>query len=63
MSAKSRAKEKTDQAKGQSAILHAAERKGVILIAIASHGRTGLPQVFYGSVVAKDSTGYGWLST
>jgi nucleotide-binding universal stress UspA family protein len=34
------------------AILHAAEREGVDLIAIASHGRSGLSQVFYGSVAA-----------
>jgi nucleotide-binding universal stress UspA family protein len=34
------------------AILHAAEREGADLIAIASHGRSGLSQVFYGSVAA-----------
>ena len=34
------------------AILHAAEREGADLIAMASHGRTGLSQVFYGSVAA-----------
>jgi len=34
------------------AILNAAEREGADLIAIASHGRSGLPQVFYGSVAA-----------
>jgi nucleotide-binding universal stress UspA family protein len=34
------------------AILDAAEREGVDLIAMASHGRSGLTQVFYGSVAA-----------
>jgi nucleotide-binding universal stress UspA family protein len=34
------------------AIINAAEREGVDLIAIASHGRSGLSQVFYGSVAA-----------
>lgn len=34
------------------AILGAAESEGADLIAIASHGRTGLPRVFYGSVAA-----------
>jgi nucleotide-binding universal stress UspA family protein len=34
------------------AIIDAAEREGVDLIAIASHGRSGLPRVFYGSVAA-----------
>ena len=34
------------------AILNAAECEGVDLIAMASHGRTGLGQVFYGSVAA-----------
>ena len=34
------------------AIINAAEREGADLIAIASHGRSGLPQVFYGSVAA-----------
>lgn len=34
------------------AIIDAAEREGADLIAMASHGRTGLPQVFYGSVAA-----------
>ena len=34
------------------AILSAAEGEGADLIAIASHGRTGLAQVFYGSVAA-----------
>lgn len=34
------------------AIINAAEREGADLIAIASHGRTGLSQVFYGSVAA-----------
>lgn len=33
-------------------ILTAAEREGADLIAIASHGRSGLSQVFYGSVAA-----------
>ena len=33
-----------------NAIIRAAEREGVDLIAMASHGRTGLSQVFYGSV-------------
>ena len=32
------------------AILNTAEREGADLIALASHGRTGLSQVFYGSV-------------
>ena len=35
-----------------NAIIRAAEREGVDLIAMASHGRTGLSQVFYGSVAA-----------
>ena len=34
------------------AIIDAAEREEADLIAMASHGRTGLPQVFYGSVAA-----------
>jgi nucleotide-binding universal stress UspA family protein len=34
------------------AIINAAEREGADLIAMASHGRTGLPRVFYGSVAA-----------
>mgnify|MGYP001815205673 CR=1 FL=1 len=34
------------------AIIDAAEREAADLIALASHGRTGLPQVFYGSVAA-----------
>ena len=34
------------------AIITAAEREKVDLIAIASHGRTGLSRVFYGSVAA-----------
>jgi nucleotide-binding universal stress UspA family protein len=34
------------------AIINAAERQDADLIAMASHGRTGLPQVFYGSVAA-----------
>ena len=34
------------------AIIRAAEREGVDLIAMASHGRSGLSQVFYGSVAA-----------
>ena len=33
-------------------IIDVAEREGVDLIAMASHGRTGLPRVFYGSVTA-----------
>lgn len=33
-------------------ILDAAEREGVGLIAMASHGRSGLARVFYGSVTA-----------
>jgi nucleotide-binding universal stress UspA family protein len=33
-------------------ILDVAKREGVDLIAIASHGRSGLPRVFYGSVAA-----------
>jgi nucleotide-binding universal stress UspA family protein len=33
-------------------ITKATEREGVDLIAMASHGRTGLPRVFYGSVAA-----------
>ena len=33
-------------------IIQRAEEEGVDLIALASHGRTGLPQVFYGSVAA-----------
>lgn len=35
-----------------TAILDAAEREQVDLIAMASHGRTGLSRVFYGSVAA-----------
>ena len=34
------------------AIINAAEREDADIIAMASHGRTGLPQVFYGSVAA-----------
>ena len=34
------------------AIISAAERENADLIAIASHGRTGLSRVFYGSVAA-----------
>ncbi len=34
------------------AIIEVAQREDVQLIAIASHGRTGLSQVFYGSVAA-----------
>jgi nucleotide-binding universal stress UspA family protein len=34
------------------AIIATAEREGADLIAIASHGRSGLSQVFYGSVAA-----------
>ena len=34
------------------AILNTAEREGADLIALTSHGRTGLSQVFYGSVAA-----------
>jgi nucleotide-binding universal stress UspA family protein len=34
------------------AIIRAAEREGADLIAMASHGRSGLSQVFYGSVAA-----------
>jgi nucleotide-binding universal stress UspA family protein len=34
------------------AIITTAEREGADLIAIASHGRSGLSQVFYGSVAA-----------
>ena len=33
-------------------IIEVAEREGVDLIAMASHGRTGLSHVFYGSVAA-----------
>jgi nucleotide-binding universal stress UspA family protein len=33
-------------------IINVAEREGVDLIAMASHGRTGLARVFYGSVAA-----------
>lgn len=35
-----------------AAILNAAEREGCDLIAMASHGRSGLQRVFYGSVAA-----------
>jgi len=35
-----------------STIIKVAEREGVDLIAMASHGRTGLSHVFYGSVAA-----------
>jgi len=34
------------------AIINAAESEGVDLIALASHGRSGLSRVFYGSVAA-----------
>ena len=34
------------------AILDVAEREGADLIAMASHGRSGLAQVFYGSIAA-----------
>lgn len=33
-------------------IIQTAEAENVDLIALASHGRTGLPQVFYGSIAA-----------
>jgi nucleotide-binding universal stress UspA family protein len=33
-------------------IINVAEQEGADLIAMASHGRTGLPRVFYGSVAA-----------
>ena len=33
-------------------IIKVAEREGADLVAIASHGRTGLPRVFYGSIAA-----------
>jgi nucleotide-binding universal stress UspA family protein len=33
-------------------IINAAEREGAELIAMASHGRTGMARVFYGSVAA-----------
>jgi len=35
-----------------STIINIAEREGADLIAMASHGRTGLSRVFYGSVAA-----------
>jgi nucleotide-binding universal stress UspA family protein len=35
-----------------SSIINMAEREGVDLIAMASHGRSGLARVFYGSVAA-----------
>jgi nucleotide-binding universal stress UspA family protein len=35
-----------------STIIQVAEREGADLIAMASHGRTGLSRVFYGSVAA-----------
>ncbi|MGD2155745.1 MAG: universal stress protein [Anaerolineales bacterium] len=35
-----------------STIIHVAERVGADLIALASHGRSGLARVFYGSVAA-----------
>jgi len=35
-----------------STIIRVAEREGADLIAMASHGRTGLARVFYGSVAA-----------
>jgi nucleotide-binding universal stress UspA family protein len=41
-----------DQGPVVNAISHAADREGADLIAIASHGRSGLSQVFYGSVAA-----------
>jgi nucleotide-binding universal stress UspA family protein len=34
------------------AIIETAQREGADLIAMASHGRSGLSQVFYGSVAA-----------
>jgi nucleotide-binding universal stress UspA family protein len=40
------------QGSAVQAITKTAEREGVDLIAMASHGRTGLSQVFYGSVAA-----------
>jgi len=33
-------------------IMDAAQAEGADLIALSSHGRTGLPEVFYGSVAA-----------
>jgi nucleotide-binding universal stress UspA family protein len=41
-----------DQGPVVDAIINAAKREGADLIAIASHGRSGLSQVFYGSVAA-----------
>jgi nucleotide-binding universal stress UspA family protein len=40
------------QGSAVEAILKTAESEGADLIAMASHGRTGLSQVFYGSVAA-----------
>ncbi|MDX1521794.1 MAG: universal stress protein, partial [Anaerolineae bacterium] len=47
-------KAKTEVSQGPivESIIRVAEREDVDLIAMASHGRTGLPQVFYGSVAA-----------
>lgn len=45
---------RTDVAHGPvvEAIINAAEREEADLVAIASHGRSGLSQVFYGSIAA-----------
>ena len=46
------AKAIVDEAPIVSAIIEVADREGVDLIAMASHGRTGLAHMFYGSVAA-----------
>jgi nucleotide-binding universal stress UspA family protein len=46
------AKSILDEGPVVSVILRVAEKEGVDLIAMSSHGRTGLSRVFYGSVAA-----------
>ena len=43
---------RVDYGSAVAVIIRAAEREGADLIAMASHGRSGLSQVFYGSVAA-----------
>ena len=47
-----KAKSFVEQGPVVGTILNVAEREQVDLIAMASHGRTGLARVFYGSVAA-----------
>lgn len=47
-----RSKGVVEQGAVVQSIISAAEREDADIIAMASHGRSGLPQVFYGSVAA-----------